>query len=232
MQESAGMPAFRQQAPESGKILVRHPYPRLAGLMALTAAFGHSYQDRFQERVPTQRAIEEDRWWLEALTTSPASQVLRASFPVHDHPTYMDASTSFGIGIVVEGYVAAWKLADDWRKPGIDIGWAEMVAVELALQALISRGIRKHTVVLRSDNNGVVFAVQAGRSRNWHQNKVLMRILAAASEHELDLAISYIKSAENPADDPSRGKLPAEALPFPWPVTMPEELADILTPYM
>ncbi|KDN36471.1 hypothetical protein RSAG8_10809, partial [Rhizoctonia solani AG-8 WAC10335] len=141
----------------------------------------------------------------------------------------MDASTSFGIGVIVEGHVAAWKLAPDWRRPGIDIGWAEMAAVEIALSAIIGYGVTNHKVSFRSDNKGVVFALQAGRSRNQHQNAILMRILEQADHHSIDIDITYIRSAENPADAPSRGQLPPDMPPISWEFPFPSHLVPIMT---
>ncbi|QRW10609.1 hypothetical protein RhiLY_09608 [Ceratobasidium sp. AG-Ba] len=104
----------------------------------------------------------------------------------------MDASTLFGVGVIVEGNMAAWKLARNWRRPGVDIGWTEMAVVELALTALVARGVHRCTILLQSDNQGVVFAIRARRSRNAHQNEILLRIFLLADRHELDLRIDYI----------------------------------------
>ncbi|KAF8577820.1 hypothetical protein K439DRAFT_1318628, partial [Ramaria rubella] len=48
-----------------------------------------------------------------------------------------DASTSFGIGVVLGHYWAVWKWAPDFKvspKQPFDISWAEAVAVKLGLQ--------------------------------------------------------------------------------------------------
>ena len=52
----------------------------------------------------------------------------------------MDASTSWGIGFVMDGKWLAWELVDSWHGDDRDIGWAEMVAVELGIHALIAAG--------------------------------------------------------------------------------------------
>jgi hypothetical protein len=49
----------------------------------------------------------------------------------------MDASTSFGIGIMAEEYIAAWCLLPHWQRPGFDIGWSKMAAVKIRLAAII-----------------------------------------------------------------------------------------------
>ncbi|QRV84972.1 hypothetical protein RhiJN_12988 [Ceratobasidium sp. AG-Ba] len=198
--------------------------PHLAGLLSFLASFHRFLKNPFHLLSPSRRARSDVAWWLNHLSESPCSRQIRFPFPTHPIPCYMDASTSFGIGIIVEGHVAAWKLAPDWRTPGRDIGWAEMVAVELALTSLTSRGIHSRSVIFRSDNLGVVYAVQAGRSRNNEQNVVLMRILSLADKFDIDIAISYIPSAENPADKPSRGIVPSDTPHISWPSQTPPTL--------
>ena len=48
-----------------------------------------------------------------------------------------DASTSFGIGVVVGEFFAIWKYTPGFQvgpKRAFDIGWAEAVAMELGLR--------------------------------------------------------------------------------------------------
>ncbi|CAL1715691.1 unnamed protein product [Somion occarium] len=42
---------------------------------------------------------------------------------------FVDASTSWGIGLVANGKWLAWQLKPGWKSDGRDIGWAEMVAI-------------------------------------------------------------------------------------------------------
>ena len=47
-----------------------------------------------------------------------------------------DASTSFGIGVVIGKFLMVWKHAPGFQvgpKRAFDIGWAEAVAVELGM---------------------------------------------------------------------------------------------------
>ncbi|CUA67876.1 hypothetical protein RSOLAG22IIIB_07569 [Rhizoctonia solani] len=201
--------------------------PHLAGLIAFCTQFTSARGARFQTRTAPPRALEEVGWWLDRLS-APCTRTLRPPHPHLEYELFMDASTSFGIGLIIDGHVAAWKLVGAWRRPGVDIGWAEMAAVELALSAIIGRGVSNRTVSFRSDNKGVVFATQAGRSRNQHQNAILMRILEAADTHGIDIEISYIRSAENPADSPSRGLLSPDTPPINWEFHVHPDLIPVL----
>lgn len=83
-----------------------------------------------------------------------------------------------------------------------------MVAAEFGVCALVERGFRSQHILLWSDNQGVIGALDACRSRGVHANRVLQRIVVTMLEHELWVSTRYVKSADNPADAPSRG-LPA-----------------------
>ncbi|QRW08607.1 Reverse transcriptase domain protein [Ceratobasidium sp. AG-Ba] len=107
--------------------VARDGRPHLAGLISFVAAFQLFQQNPFHLLTPSRRARTDASWWLEYLTDSACSRPIRLPFLPHPEPCYMDASTSFGVGIIVDGHVAAWKLSPRWRTPGKDIGWAEMV---------------------------------------------------------------------------------------------------------
>jgi hypothetical protein len=75
---------------------------------------------------------------------------------------YCDASTSFGIGIVIEGKAEAFKFKPGWNSvDGVsrDIGFAEFVALHFLIFFFFSsRKIRNHHIKAYSDNAGVVGA--------------------------------------------------------------------------
>jgi hypothetical protein len=58
-----------------------------------------------------------------------------------DKDIWADASTSWGIGLVVGGRWAAWKLANGWQGNGHDIGWAETIMMELTVLWIAAIGI-------------------------------------------------------------------------------------------
>jgi len=65
----------------------------------------------------------------------------------------MDASTSWGVGFWMEGKWIAWRSIPGWKSDGQDIGWLEMVTVELALHTVIGAGYKDVHLVFRSDNS-------------------------------------------------------------------------------
>ena len=77
---------------------------------------------------------------------------------------FVDASTRWEIGLVLDGRWLAWEFQNNWKTDGRDIGWAEMVVVEMAIQTLMAGKFSKCHIVVLSDNQGVVGALKAGRS--------------------------------------------------------------------
>lgn len=117
--------------------------------------------------------MDDIDWWRDALENHwCSSRVVLPPEPM-DLQVYVDASTSWGIGFVVGNKWLAWELQQGWNSDGRDIGWAEMVAVDLSVRALVNAGYKNCHIVLRSDNSGVVGALVAGRSRSPQQNAIL-----------------------------------------------------------
>ena len=140
----------------------------------------------------------------------------------------MDASTSWGIGLVLDGKWLAWHLKDGWQAEGREIGWAEMVAVELAIMTLITGKFRNCHIIVRSDNQGVVGALRAGRSRGTQQNMILREIVKLIQNYDLWISTMWIPSSENPADGPSRGILPGKESLHPFPPKIPFHLTKFI----
>ena len=121
---------------------------------------------------------------------------------------WVDASSSWGIGIIFGNDWDFWKFRPGWDKNGRNIGWAEFVAIELGLLFAIDRGYSDVHFRIKSDNQGVIHAIEGGKSRSPEQNTVLQRITLLLSSHKLWISSFYVPSSENLADLPSRG-LPA-----------------------
>lgn len=103
-----------------------------------------------------------------------------------------------------------------------------MVAVEMAVRTLVSGGFRDCHVVIRSDNQGVVGALRAGKSRNSQQNLILRKIVSLFQDHKLWVTVNWVATKDNIADDPSRGKLPPVKLCYAYPPAIPVHLKQFL----
>nr|GAT51024.1 DNA breaking-rejoining enzyme [Mycena chlorophos] len=85
-----------------------------------------------------------------------------------------------------------------------------MVAIEFGLRLAVERGFTDTHFHIRSDNQGVIGALDSGKSRNSEQNRVLRRIVSLLRTHSLWISTTYVPSAENLADAPSRGFPPSD----------------------
>jgi hypothetical protein len=136
----------------------------------------------------------------------------------------VDASTSWGVGLTYRGKWLAWKFREGWFSEGRCIGWGEMVAIELALRTLVAAKVKNAHLSLRSDNQGVIGALAAGKSYNAQENTILQQILQLYHEHSIWFTITYIPSKENPADPPSRGEFASRKLMIGSPPKIPNHL--------
>ena len=88
---------------------------------------------------------------------------------------------------------------------GRNIGWAEMVAIELGLLFAIHQGHSDIHFIIKSDNQGVIHAIEGGKSRSLEQNAVLQCIISLLAHYRIWISSSYVPSVDNLADLPSRG---------------------------
>ena len=70
--------------------------------------------------------------WLVCLSGPTMSQSLMLSQHL-DLNLHVDASSSFGLGFMVDNWYAGWHLTEGWATDDRDIGWAESVALEMAI---------------------------------------------------------------------------------------------------
>ena len=110
-----------------------------------------------------------------------------------------------GLGLIVNSHWAAWELMHGWYSDGQDIGWAEAVALELAVLWLIHANHHDASVVIKCDNSSVIAAFHKGRSQNTHQNACLFRISTALAVSNLHIRPTYVVSDQNKVDPVSHG---------------------------
>jgi hypothetical protein len=139
---------------------------------------------------------------------------------------YVDASTSWGIGIVIGDRWVSFQLSPTWKVPGRDICWLETVAIELLVYSLEMLGFREAHLLIHSDNQGTIGAIEKGCSANTYSNLSIRRTYLVLTDLSITPNIIYIKSEANPADPISRGELgPVGKRVFPT-FMLPEELVN------
>jgi hypothetical protein len=137
----------------------------------------------------------------------------------------------WGIGITLGNRWNAWTLIQGWKGSGRDIGWLEAIAVELAARTLFDQGVSNATVIIHSDNQGVIRAFKQGRSRNFHVNLCIRRVEALAMISNVFHTLVYTESAQNKADPISRSEIGSLSSRLPS-TKLPSELVNFISPYV
>ncbi len=135
---------------------------------------------------------EDLAWWKHKLSLDLLGIPIITPAEPLDVSLMVNASTSWGLGLVLDRKWLAWELIQGWKSDGRDIGWAEMVVIELGLRTLIAKGLKDCHIVIRSDNQGVVGALLAGYSRNTQQNAILRCIVFLMKESGIWLSTVWI----------------------------------------
>lgn len=201
----------------------------LPSLFKLRATFPSNSRPWTTRKI-TAAVAEDIKWWCTSLQdTWCGMNIVKPPPPLHIQ-LFVDASTGWGLGLTLDGKWLAWQFISGWKADERDIGWAEMVAVELAVRTLVSAGYKNSHIIIHSDNKGVVGSMRAGRSRNAPSNAILRHIVALLQEHSLWITTEWVSTKLNPADAPSRGNFASRSLLFPFPPKIPHHLKPFVHP--
>jgi len=165
-------------------------------------------------------------WWLEKLEDSTVTHTLRPRGPLQDLHLYVNASTSWGIGIIIGDCWASFKLSPTWKIAGRDICWLETVAIELLIYFLEEMNLHDCHLLIHSDNQGTIGAFDKGCSPNSHLNLSICRTYLTLSHLSISPQIIYVESIANPADPISRREQGDVDKYLPHDFKLPDELID------
>jgi hypothetical protein len=203
----------------------------LAPLYRFRASFS-SAPSSFSLRTPSAQVISAIEWWRSSLASPFLGMRISRPPPPSSHSLFVDASTSWGIGLFLNGRWLAWQFKPGCFSDGREIGWGEMAAVNLAVATLVSSGIKNTSLVGFTDNQGVWGALRAGYSRGPRQNEVLRKIVQLLQENNIWLKMEWVRSEDNPADGPSRGIFPPKKLIHGHPPSVPAHLRPFVNQHV
>ncbi|CAK5270747.1 unnamed protein product [Mycena citricolor] len=175
---------------------------RLPAISKFAASFAHT-RSPFSRRKPNATVLDDVSWWLSQLHKPFCGSRLMKPPSLSGIQFFVDASTSWGIGVVFDGVWQRWRLTHSALRDGRDIGWAEMIAIELGLRLAIHQNHSDVHFNVHSDNAGVLGALSSGKSRSMEQNRVLRRIVALLRTSSIWI------SCTPQLPPPSRGSPPA-----------------------
>jgi hypothetical protein len=125
--------------------------------------------------------ITDLKWWK---TTLPQINVFHTLVP-HGNPLdlhiFVDALTSWGIGILIGNHWDTWKTSPTWSGPSRDIGWLDGVSLELLIYCLEEQNRHDVHLLVHSDNQGIIGAFDKRRSRNFEVNLSIRRSASVLS---------------------------------------------------
>ena len=199
---------------------------RLHHLRKFVAGFSASTSPFLTHKIPAV-LHSELQWWHSILQSPPPPLSIVAPPKPLDVPVFVDASTSFGVAILIRDRWNAWRLTTDVLPRGF-IGVLEMLAVEFAVSALIQIFPPKSHFLIHSDNQGVIASIRTFSSKGLLQNESLSRTLQILLQHKSHLSAAYIPSVENPADPISRGLFPSLGRRLHVPITIPASLVSLV----
>lgn len=209
-------------------LIQRSARTRLFHLRSFVARFPPKASPFLSLSVPG--SLQSDiNWWNSALSQRFFGCSVASPPPVLPLPIFVDASTSWGIGVLINNKWAAFRISTTAFSSSRSIGWAEMVAVELAVSLLCAIHPRKSHFLIHSDNQGVIGAIDSSFSRGATQNASLSRLSSTLLNHDCFISTTYIRSADNPADPLSRGILPPFSSRLNTKIKLDSELVPLLS---
>lgn len=208
-------------------LVLRSARTRLHSLRSFVRRFPPDTSPFLSMPVSTSLAADMT-WWTDAFGKPFLGSSIAVPPPPLPLQIFVDASTSWGIGILINSKWAAWKLCPGSLADGRNIGWAEMVAVELAVSLLCSAHPRNSHFLIYSDNQGIIGSISSSFSRGASQNSSLSRLCSTLLNHDSFLSTKYISTSLNPADPVSRGILPPAVDRLKTGVVLPAELLPYL----
>jgi hypothetical protein len=105
-------------------------------LSTLSNAMSPFRGNRFACRWLSNSVLDTLTWWQRELSKPDYVRKLKPLGPLRDFGIYVDASTSWGVAVVIGERWHALKLVPGWKHSGIDICWLEAVALELCFMFL------------------------------------------------------------------------------------------------
>jgi len=196
--------------------------------LSALSAFISTFTNDFVPRYPSSAVLKDLEWWISTLSLTGVSRSLVPREDARDLDISVDASKSWGVGVVIDDKWDAWCWRGPWHFQGRNIGWAEAVAVELVVRILLARGLVNTVVLIHGDNQGVIGSFGRGRGRNLHVNLSIRRTDTIAASSNMVYLLKYVESDHNKADPISRGELGPRKDQITDYVELPEELTPFL----
>ncbi|EHS63622.1 uncharacterized protein PGTG_21715 [Puccinia graminis f. sp. tritici CRL 75-36-700-3] len=187
---------------------VSYMLPQLRCYLRSLYRWMYDWFDLNAKRYSPEDVILDLRRWLHTLNHFRHSRLVCSPDPV-DIGWVGDASTSFGVGVVIGKYWSQLRILKD-RIKGLNkrnIAWLETVAVRVGLIMLqvLNRLRKGSNILVWTDNTTTESVILKRKSRDMEVNEEWKVIQDFLIEEEVELTARRVKSKDNIADNLSRG---------------------------
>ncbi|KNF00883.1 hypothetical protein PSTG_05775 [Puccinia striiformis f. sp. tritici PST-78] len=173
--------------------------------------------------------FEDLSFWLQSLQTFENTRL--APIPTPTEIQWVgDASTSFGIGVLIGNRWGQLQMKESWQQGGNGIAWLETVAIRIGIVMLQEIGIARKgsNLIVYTDNTTTESVLSSRKSRDKNVNEEWKLIQKMLINSELDVTPRRVKSEDNIADGLSRGiRFPHAAANRVW-FQIPCDLTDVM----
>ncbi|EHS63852.1 uncharacterized protein PGTG_21890 [Puccinia graminis f. sp. tritici CRL 75-36-700-3] len=168
----------------------------------------NKWKKKWATRAPPEDVIEDLLFWLSTLNSYSSTRLC----PLLD-PTKInwvgDASTSFGIGVLIGRRWSQLRLKENWSDASQKrtIAWLETVAIRIGILMLLSIGtnLKGRNFIVWTDNTTTENTLRSRKSRDFHSNNEWKQIQKLLITEDLDITPSRVTLAENISNGLSRG---------------------------
>jgi hypothetical protein len=182
-------------------------------------------------RVVPEDVLSDLAFWVETLTSFKHTRLIKSPSPI-EIEWVGDASTSFGIGVLVGHRWGQFRMKETWRNgtPSRGIAWLETVAIRLGVLMLIELEVVKEgsNYIVWTDNTVTESTLLSKKSRDAFVNEEWKIIQTLLIENQIDITPKEVMSKDNRADALYRGVCkPHFNKTRVW-TTIPEDLSHFL----
>lgn len=200
----------------------------LPSMFKFIATFAKA-KSSFTQHSISQLLKDDILWWDTQFSMSFCGKTISEPSPPLPAKVFVDASTSWGIGVSIDGSWDAYKFFPNTFTDGRNIGWAEMVAVEICVYYIAQLYPHGSHIIIHSDNQGVLACVRNQCSRGRHTNSSIQRMSYFLLSHNLHITGQYVATDNNIADPISRGSFPSSSKRLLPTFSVPDALQRFLT---
>lgn len=183
---------------------------------------------RIAKRKISDDVREDLEFWKLTLRSFEHLRLVASPIPI-DISWVGDASTSYGLGVLVGRNWSQFKVTDVWRKADSDhrhINFLETAAIRIGLLMVLHLTNRPgRTLVVWTDNTTAQAAVTKLRSKNQAVNDEWKQIQNLLIDAQLDIVAKRVTSSDNNADQLSRGLIGDCIEVDRVPIILPDSLA-------